>query len=152
MAAAISEEYGGPVPEILPTCWERFHSLVENYPEDLALVSMHHASKLYSIPNLDYDDEAYNEQPYLRWNYHGLGTAVDEFAAGLLAFGVRKGMPLITFLANGAEHMIAAFAANKIGCPFTPISPKNFVNMEETVHMVEVCKINGTADRVVYIA
>jgi acyl-CoA synthetase (AMP-forming)/AMP-acid ligase II len=152
MTTKLSEQYGDALPATLPTCWEKFRSFVDNYPEDLVLVSIHQKATLYGIPNVHLNDETYKRQPYLRWNYRGFATAIDQFATGLQALGVRKGMPLITFVPNGAERLISAFAANRIGCPFTAISPKNLVNMEETAHMIKICLINATADKVVFVA
>jgi acyl-CoA synthetase (AMP-forming)/AMP-acid ligase II len=152
MAPTLSEAYGDPVPDNLPTFWERFRYLVENYPEELALVAIHQPAGLYNISNVDFEDEGYKQRPYLRWSYNGLATAIDQFAAGLQILGARKGMPLITFVPNGAERMVAVFAANKLGCPYTAISTRNLVNMEETAHMIKICKLNATADQIVLIA
>lgn len=152
MAVTMSEDYGSPLPDEMPSSWDRLQRVIKNMPEALALVAMHQPAGLYGLPNVDLEDESYKQAPYLRWNYRTFSMAIDRLAAGLQAHGVRKGMPLITFLPNGAERLLAYFAANKLGCPFTPVSPKNLVNLEEVAHMVKVCLINATEDKIVFIA
>jgi acyl-CoA synthetase (AMP-forming)/AMP-acid ligase II len=152
MAASLSEEHGPPVPTNLPTCWQKFRDLVDNHPQDLALVSMHQPAGLYGIENVVIDNQAYQKQPYLRWDYQNLGRAVDRLSTGLQHLGAQAGMALITFMPNCVERMLAVLAADKLGCPFTAISPKNLINMEETAHMLKLCKTNASKTGMILIA
>jgi acyl-CoA synthetase (AMP-forming)/AMP-acid ligase II len=148
---ALSEDYGADLPDYIPTCWERFQDFVHNHSDSLALVAVHQPANLYGMPNIDLDHDAYRQKPYLRWTFGGLGAAVDKMAYALTALGVRKGMTLFTVLPNGAEYLISLFAANKLGCAFTPFSSRNFVNIEEVTYMIKVAEMNAISDKSIYI-
>lgn len=152
MTPKLSEEYGPKLPEILPTCWQKYKEMVERYPEDLAIVSMHQPAGIYGIDNFDLDDDAYREKPYLRWTYRAFDTAVSRMSTGLHELGAKQGMPMVTFVTNGAERMVACLAANQLGLPFTAVSTRNLINMEETAHMIKLCCTNGTTDGLILVA
>jgi acyl-CoA synthetase (AMP-forming)/AMP-acid ligase II len=148
----LSEDHGPPLPEDLPTFWSRFSDHVRHYPDDLAIVALHQKANHYGIPSIPLDNAQSAESPYLRWSYKALGIAVDQFAAGLQAGGAEKGMPLIAFVMNGAEFLIAFFAANKLGCPFAAINIRNLVNMEESRYMVKRCLQNASIAKPIFVA
>src|ERR1700760_4711273 len=137
MMTVLSEDYSANLPDYIPTCWERFQYFVHNHSESLAVVAIHQPANLYGVPNIDLDHDNYQQKPYLRWTYGGLGAAVDVMANALSALGVQKGMTLFTVVPNGAEYLLCLFVANKLGCAFTPLSSRNFVNVEEITHLIK---------------
>ncbi|KAH8879155.1 acetyl-CoA synthetase-like protein [Thozetella sp. PMI_491] len=112
----------------LPTCWQRFTSTLSKYPDRPALVCLHHHHDQFSIPSCPLPTPSYQEAPYLRWTYRNLKTAVNYFSMGLRANRVCAGMPVVTFLLNGAEYVVAMMAAHMMGCPFAPLHPKHLAS------------------------
>jgi len=55
----------------------------------------------------------------------GLDRASDAFAARLQAIGVRKGEPVVLFLNNCPQYLVAHFGIQKIGAIVCPCSPLN---------------------------
>ncbi len=62
-------------------------------------------------------------QQGIRWSWQELGERVDEFAAGLLAFGLRPGERIGIWSPNNAEWIITQFAAAKAGLILVNINP-----------------------------
>lgn len=151
MSSVLSEDSGDPIPDIIPTIYSRYRKNVDENSDHLALIAVHQPAGLYGIANIALEDDVYKSKPYLRWNYEGFGLAVDTLARGLISYGARKGMALVTFVPNAAEPLMAALAASKNGYPFSPISPRNLSNIEETIHMINVIKSNAKSDRAILI-
>lgn len=130
-----SEEYGASLSNHLPTLWHRFRGSGATYPNELALACLHQPHDLYGISA----HAPHETKPceYLRWTYKQLLAGVDTFAHNLKRLGVEPGMPISTFLYNGAEYALAMWAAHKLGCPLGPINPRNFVNADEVTHMLK---------------
>jgi len=133
----LSELQGTPLSENVPSLWERFGQAVDAYPDHVALACTHQPSELYGIPSQPLQDDTYHQQPYLRWTYRSLKDAVDRLVDSLQVRGVRKGMPYFVFMANTAEYVVAYWAANRLGCVHVPINPRNLLNKEEAIHMIE---------------
>ncbi|KAL8892032.1 MAG: hypothetical protein Q9215_001034 [Flavoplaca cf. flavocitrina] len=66
-----------------------------------------------------------------------LGRSEAE-AGKLQKLGARTGQPITAFLYNGAEFIMAFWAAHKLGCPFVPLHPRSLLNVEEVAHMLRV--------------
>ncbi|KAL8646254.1 MAG: hypothetical protein Q9226_006947 [Calogaya cf. arnoldii] len=130
-----SEAEGIPCPA-QPPVWQRLYNSAATRSERLALASLHQPPNLYGIAADDTDSE------YLRWSYNHLSFAVNTLAGKLQKLGAKPGQPLTTFLYNGAEFIMAFWAAHKLGCPFVPLSPRSLVNREEAAHMLRVAGIS----------
>ena len=130
-----SEAEGIPCPA-QPPVWQRLYKSAVTCSKRLALASLHQPPTLYGVTtdltNLE----------YLRWSYSDLNFAVNTLAGKLRQLGAKRGQPLTTFLYNGAEFIMAFWAAHKLGCPFVPINPRTLVNDEEAAHMLRVAGIS----------
>ena len=131
-----SEAEGVPCP-VHPPVWQRLHKSAATCSNRLALASFHQPPTLYGIAT----DPTSND--YLRWSYSDLNLAVNTLAGNLQKLGVERGRPLATFLYNGAEFVIAFWAAHKLGCPFVPMNPRSVVNAEEVTHMLRVAGVSS---------
>ena len=70
------------------------------------------------------------ERPACLWYGHAmswaqLDRASDAFAARLQAIGVKKGEPVVLFLNNCPQYLVAHFGIQKIGAIVCPGSPLN---------------------------
>ena len=70
------------------------------------------------------------EHPACHWYGHAmswreLDRASDAFAARLQALGVRKGEPVVLFLNNCPQYLVAHFGIQKIGAIVCPSGPLN---------------------------
>lgn len=70
------------------------------------------------------------EHPACHWyghamSWHELDRASDAFAARLQALGVRKGEPVVLFLNNCPQYLVAHFGIQKIGAIVCPSGPLN---------------------------
>jgi fatty-acyl-CoA synthase len=59
----------------------------------------------------------------VRWTYRELKERVDTFAAGLLAFGLKRGDRIGVWSPNNAEWVITQFATAKAGLILVNINP-----------------------------
>ncbi|KAJ6190858.1 hypothetical protein N7519_000879 [Penicillium mononematosum] len=115
-----------PLPDSDTTLHEVFYRNVVKYPDAVALVSTQQASTLYGIPSLPIGN-AKREADYLRWTYRDLDRAIQRFVID----------PLIMFMPNTAEYVIATWAAYQIGCAYIPINPTGLGNAREMRHMLQ---------------
>jgi acyl-CoA synthetase (AMP-forming)/AMP-acid ligase II len=152
MVATLSEVRGKPIPDNLPTVWERFITAVAKYPNKIALACTHQPHDLFGIPSQPLHDAEYHATPYLRWKYSDLKLGVDRLSQALTAHGVRPGCPIVTFLPNGAEMVLTIWASNDLGCVLAPINPKNLFNKEEVSHMVRTVMSAEPGSQLVVIA
>ena len=120
-----------------PPIWQRLQKAALEHEDRLAVISVHQPPSLYKI-----DSTSVNKR-YLQWTYAQLSSAVDRLSSGLTSHGVRRGEALATFLHNGAEFIIAFWAAHKLGCPFVPINPRSLANVSETTHMLTLARIRA---------
>lgn len=132
---APSELHGPPLPESDTTLDGVFYQNVVKYPDAVALISTQQSSTLYGIPSLAIDG-AKREADYLRWTYRDLNRAIQRLVTGLQSRGLKKGDPLVIFMPNTAEYVIATWAAYRIGCAYVPINPKGLSNAREMRHML----------------
>jgi long-chain acyl-CoA synthetase len=58
-----------------------------------------------------------------RMTYRRLKELIDRFATGLADHGVKKGDTVALYLLNCPQYVVAYFAALKLGCKVTPVSP-----------------------------
>ena len=130
-----SEAEGIPCPNH-PPVWQRLHKSAVTCSDRLALASFHQPSTLYGIAKASIHNK------YLRWSYNELNLAVNTLASNLQKLGVRRGQPVATFLYNGAEFVMAFWAAHKLGCPFVPMNPRSLVNIEDAAHMLQVAGVS----------
>ncbi|KAL8671714.1 MAG: hypothetical protein Q9168_003785 [Polycauliona sp. 1 TL-2023] len=128
-----SEAEGAPCP-VQPLVWQRLHNSATTCSERLALASLHQSPTLYGVATES------TASDYLRWSYHDLNSAVDILAGKLWKLGAKPGQPLVTFLYNGAEFIMAFWAAHKLRCPFVPLNPRSLSNAEEAAHMVRMSR------------
>ena len=130
-----SEAEGISCP-VQPPVWQRLDGSAAACSNGLALASFHQPPTLYGIAS-----DPTNKK-YLRWSYNDLNLAVKTLAGNLQALGVQRGQPVATFLYNGAEFIMAFWAAHKLGCPFVPMNPRSLVNAEEAAHMLRVAEVS----------
>ena len=130
-----SEAEGIPCP-VHPPVLQRLQKSAVACSNRLALASFHQPPSLYGIAN------ASSNNRYLRWSYQDLNLAADTLAWNLQELGVKRGQPMVTFLYNCAEFVMAFWAAHKLGCPFVPMNPRTLVNAEEAVHMLRVAGVS----------
>ncbi|KAJ5792549.1 NRPS-like protein biosynthetic cluster [Penicillium pulvis] len=150
-----SELHGPSLPDSGATLHDVFYQNVVKYPDTVALVSTHQAPTLYGIPSVPLDTDKHEAQ-YLRWTYRDLDRAVQRLVAGLQSQGLKRGDPLVIFMPNTAEYVIATWAAYQMDCAYVPINPKGLANAREMRHMLQTamkgCKsdlmgiIAGTSD------
>ncbi|KAL8797277.1 MAG: hypothetical protein Q9195_000430 [Heterodermia aff. obscurata] len=129
-------EAEGILCPVHPPVWQRLHEAAVSCSNKLALASFHQPPTLYGIAN------ASRNNRYLRWSYHDLNLAINRLAGNLQKIGVKRGQPVAAFLYNGAEFVMAFWAAHKLGCPFVPMNPRSLVNAEEAAHMLRVARIS----------
>lgn len=130
-----SQAEGIPCPA-QPPVWQRLSNSAATCSKRLALASLHQSPTLYGIAT-----ELTNSR-YLRWSYNDLNFAINTLAGKLQKLGAKRGRPVTTFLYNGAEFIMAFWAAHKLGCPFVPLNPRSLVNTEEAAHMLRVAGIS----------
>ena len=102
----LSEAFGPPLLEDPPSLWETFSETVQKHPDYLALASVHQSHDLFEIPSLPLE-EGNSQSPYLRWTYKNLLQGVSRLTAGLKDAGVKAGVPIFSFQANGAEYLLS---------------------------------------------
>lgn len=132
---AQSEAEGKPCP-VHPPVWQRLQKSAVTCSNKLALASLHQSPTLYGVANDSTDNE------YLKWSYNDLKFAINTLAWNLQKIGAKRGQPVATFLYNGAEFIMAFWAAHKLGCPFVPINPRTLVAAEEAAHMLRVAGVS----------
>jgi acyl-CoA synthetase (AMP-forming)/AMP-acid ligase II len=104
----LSEAIGPPLPRNPLSPWEKFLKSVQDYPEYLAVASVHQKHDLFGIPSIPLEDNGHrSKNAYLRWTYRSLLQGVSQFAAGLKSLGVKPGMPIFSFQPNGVEYLLA---------------------------------------------
>ncbi|KAJ5787326.1 hypothetical protein N7457_002316 [Penicillium paradoxum] len=133
---APNELRGPPLPDADASLHTVFSQNVVNYPDTVALVSTQQAPTLYGIRSLPIGS-AEREADYLRWTYRDLDRAVQQFVIGLKSLNLKRGDPLVMFMPNTAEYVIATWAAYQIGCAYVPINPKGLLNAKEMRHMLQ---------------
>lgn len=143
--------HGPPLPEPETTLYEAFYQNVVKYPNTVALISTQQTSVLYGIPSLAIHS-AKCEAGYLRWTYQDLDRAIQRLATGLQSRGLKKGDPLVIFIPNTAEYVIATWAAYRIGCTYVPINPKGLSNAREMQHMLQTATKGRQSDLLGIIA
>ena len=134
-SAERSEAEGISCP-VHPPVWQRLHESAVTCSNRPALASLHQPPTLYGIVS----DPTNNK--FLRWSYKDLNLAINVLAGNLQALGVKRGQSVATFLYNGAEFIMAFWAAHKLGCPFVPMNPRSLVNAEEAAHMLRVAEVS----------
>ncbi|KAJ0149546.1 Luciferin 4-monooxygenase [Colletotrichum tanaceti] len=174
-SAALSEAEGPPLDlSGVPDVWDGFRSAIENHPNELALVCTHQPHNLFGFPSLappgledgssSSSSSSTDEPPaYLRWTFQTLGQAIhklvlaEKSAAADAGFSgeLGPGTPVITFLRNGADFLLAAWASVVTGCTLTPLNPLTLKNRDEASHMLRTALILAPAGhglRFVYAA
>jgi len=132
---AQSEAEGIPCP-VHPPVWQRLQKSTVTCSNKLALASLHQSPTLYGVAT------DVTKIEYLRWSYNDLNFAINTLAGNLQKLGVKRDQPVATFLYNGAEFIMAFWAAHKLGCPFVPLNPRSLVNAEEAAHMLRVAGVS----------
>jgi long-subunit acyl-CoA synthetase (AMP-forming) len=151
MAEALSEVYGSPLPERIPSLWECFASVAEQHPNNIAIVATHQPPDLFGISSQPLEDEQYRQKPYLRWNYKDFKNGIERTIRGLRSLGVHEEMPVLTFVNNSAEYFLTMQATNVIGAVLAPINPRNLANKEEITHMIKVIMSSCPGQRAVIV-
>ncbi|KAK3064607.1 hypothetical protein LTS18_005664 [Coniosporium uncinatum] len=116
---------------------ESFDRTARECPDKVAIISRHQPSDLYK----DIVGITPGNSTCLRWTWHTLHRAVLRLAASLHEHGICKGTAIATFLPNGVEWLITAWACYHLGCPFVPISMRNLSNREELAYMLQVTDV-----------
>ncbi|CAG8226082.1 unnamed protein product [Penicillium salamii] len=134
--AALNELHGAPLPNPDTPLYAAFYQNVVKYPDVVALVSTQQASTHYETqsPSIS-SSEGKND--CLRWTYQELDQAIQRLVVGLKGRGLKAGDPLVMFMPNIAEYVIATWAAYQIGCTYVPINPKGLLNVRDIRHMMQ---------------
>ncbi|PCH04798.1 Thioesterase [Penicillium occitanis (nom. inval.)] len=148
---APSELHGSPLPESPTTLYEAFYQNVVKFPNAAALISTQQPSTLYGIPSTSIDS-AKHEADCLRWTYQDLSHAIQRLVTGLQTRGLKRGDPLVMFMPNTAEYVIATWAAYKMGCTYVPINPKGLSSDREMRHMLKIVTGQCQSDLIGIIA
>ncbi|EFQ36552.1 AMP-binding enzyme [Colletotrichum graminicola] len=168
-SACLSEAEGPPLDlSGVPDVWDGFRSAIRNHPKELALVCTHQSHNLFGFPSTDLpgpEDCSVTDEPppYLRWTFQTVAQAILKLVlakssmaadAGLLE-ELGPGTPVITFLRNGADFVLAAWASVAMGCTLTPLNPLTLKNRDEAAHMLRTALAlapDGRYPRFVYAA
>ncbi|KAK1522563.1 AMP-binding enzyme [Colletotrichum costaricense] len=133
----------------VPDAWDGLLSAIDSHPNELALVCSHQPHDLFGFssvgPSGSEGTSSENESPqYLRWTFQILAQAIHKLVvtkysivadAGLLK-ELGPGTSVVTFLQNGADFVLAAWASVATGCTLTPLNPLALKNRDETAHML----------------
>lgn len=146
----LSELDGPPLPHTTLSLNGLFQQNVLKFSGTEALVCTHQPSDLYGIiPSAGSDK---SKALFLRWTYQDLDRAIDRFANGLRSLGIRRGDPLVIFMANTAEYVISLWAAYRIGCVHVPINPRSLSHNREVKHMLQTAMKGCYAQSIAIIA
>ncbi|KAJ6143009.1 acetyl-CoA synthetase-like protein [Penicillium samsonianum] len=147
----LSEIHGPPLADTALTINDLFRQNVLDFPDTVALICTHQPSDLYDVASFSIGDD--NAKPtYLRWTYQELDNAIQRFANRLRNRGLRAGDPLLIFMSNSAEYVIATWAAYRIGCVHVPINPKSLSHTREVQHMLQTAMNGCHAESIATIA
>lgn len=105
---ALLSEYTGPPYREVPFLWDAFQSTVDNMPDHLALGCVHQPADLFGVSSLALDDDSYRQNPYLRWTFRDIHTAVHCLITAWRRLGVEEGNLIVTFAQNSVEWVLAA--------------------------------------------
>ncbi|KAH0424590.1 AMP-binding enzyme [Colletotrichum camelliae] len=133
----------------VPDAWDGLLLAIKSHPNELALVCSHQPHDLFGFPSLgpsSSEDTSLENQSraYLRWTFQTLAQAIHKLVvakrsivadAGLLE-ELGPGIPVVTFLQNGADFVLAAWASVATGCTLTPLNPLSLKNRDEAAHML----------------
>ncbi|OBR09711.1 AMP-binding enzyme [Colletotrichum higginsianum IMI 349063] len=166
----LSEAEGPPLDlSGVPDVWDGFRSAIKDHPNELALVCTHQPHNLFGFPSFASpgpEDNSITDEPppaYLRWTFQTLAQAIHKLvlakkssAADVgLSGELGPGTPVITFLRNGADFVLAAWASVVTGCTLTPLNPLTLKNRDEASHMLRTALSlapDGHKLRVIYAA
>ncbi|EPS33193.1 hypothetical protein PDE_08155 [Penicillium oxalicum 114-2] len=149
--SSFSELRGIPLPNPEASLNDVLAHNIRTHPDVLALVSTQQPSSLYGISDSPATDAA-SESGCLRWTYQDLDVAINRFVAGLRDQGLDRGDPLICFMPNTAEYVIATWAAYRIGCAYVPINPRTLSNAGEIRHILHLVRKECPSDNIGVIA
>ncbi len=115
----LSVVQGATEPALLEyTISEALQRAIKQWPQQEALVSVHQGG---------------------RWTYEELGWRVDQFAAGLLALGLKQGDRVGVWAPNCAEWTLAQLATARVGIIQVNINPAyRLTEVEYTLNKVGV--------------
>lgn len=133
----------------VPDAWDGLLMAIKSHPNELALVCSHQPHDLFGFsslgPSASQDTSPENEsQPYLRWTFQTLAQAIHKLVVAKksivadadLQEELGPGTPVVTFLQNGADFVLAAWASVATGCTLTPLNPLSLKNRDEAAHML----------------
>lgn len=72
-------------------------------------------------------------------SYADFATAIDRFAAGLLALGLGRGERLAVYLDKRLENPVAMFGAAAAGAAFVPVNP--LLRPPQVAHILSDCEV-----------
>ncbi|KAF4889532.1 putative acyl--CoA ligase YdaB [Colletotrichum fructicola] len=133
----------------VPDAWDGLLMAIKSHPNELALVCSHQPHDLFGFsslgPSASGDTSPENEsQSYLRWTFQNLAQAIHKLVVAKrsivadadLLEELGPGTPVVTFLQNGADFVLAAWASVATGCTLTPLNPLSLKNRDEAAHML----------------
>ncbi len=115
-----------PEPLMGVTIGDLFDQIVEQYPENDALI----------VPHQD-----------IRWSYALLKQEVDKCAKGLMAIGLKKGDRVGIWSPNRYEWVVTQFATAKIGAILVNVNPSYRLNELEYALNQSACSMLILADQ-----
>jgi acyl-CoA synthetase (AMP-forming)/AMP-acid ligase II/thioesterase domain-containing protein/acyl carrier protein len=146
----LSELDGPPLPYTALSLNGLFQQNVLKFPGTEALVCTHQPSDLYGI--ITSAGSGKFKASCLRWTYQDLDCAIERFANGLRSLGIRRGDPMVMFMANTAEYVIALWAAYRIGCVHVPFNSRSLSHTQEVKHMLQTAMKGCHARSIAFIA
>jgi acyl-CoA synthetase (AMP-forming)/AMP-acid ligase II len=144
---------GPPVLEDVQSITDGFQSIVQRYPECLAIISRHQSGAYYSMDSSGGLDVGKDDQKlHLRWTYRTLDRIIRRLAKALSANDVREGTPIFVFCQNQVESIILTIAAYRLGLIHVPIDPGVLSNITDVQHMVDTVIEHYHPDHVAILA
>lgn len=129
----LSEAHGGQLPTSIPLLHNQLHDSAREHADKIAIISKHQSNALY--------DDSRTAKGCLRWSYGPLESILICMSDALTGKGVKKGMPIATFMPLGIELILIAWAVIRLGCPFVPMSPGSLSNKDDVCHMLKTAGV-----------
>lgn len=143
----ISEIDGGPAPVEPRAVVRQFEAVVQQHPEQLAVVCSHQQPELYGLgkPRTT-DGEG------LRWTYGTLHRVIQTITKHLSSHGLDTGTTFFLFCQSRIEYVLATLAAYYLGHTHVPINPESLSSLDDVQYMLDTARKAHANQRVIVLA
>ncbi|PYH87689.1 acetyl-CoA synthetase-like protein [Aspergillus ellipticus CBS 707.79] len=125
---------------------ERFDEVVREHPDKLALVCRHQRPDLYQLKrNVPADID------HGQWTFREIGEGVSRLSKFLETQGVVDGCLVFLLLGNSIEHVLATWAAYRLGCVHVSMLPDSLSNTVEARHIIQTVLEQRAAPRAAFV-